>query len=180
MHTGMSHTLSFPSATVDHPSGRNLDMSVIHRIVRHVRILCEQCFKLHFRYNRIHKETACIAQYFRIRQLGLPDGNNDPAYILQIYLTSLFLQFRTDISIFQMEDRMLFQPIGYESHCIFSFQFLFEDTFPICITAFLPHEPAFFSGFQSKRIYRNNQILGFHTIGTDILYGRCPDFTGNQ
>ena len=67
MHSGVSQSFAFPSALLDEPSCRHFDAS-FGGVVGDVRMLRLQLTELCFADDRVHKERACAADFFRVRQ----------------------------------------------------------------------------------------------------------------
>lgn len=62
---------ALPSALLNHPSGRNLDMLLVNYIMRHTIVLCCKALVHVAVHNGIHEEAACIAHNLRVGQLCL-------------------------------------------------------------------------------------------------------------
>ena len=156
-------------------------MRIIDCIMRHTRIKSSQFFVLSLLYNRIHKETACITQHLRIRQFCLSNFYDDITKLLGCRLSNtLSLERRTDITIIQIRTEGFLQTVNHMRHQILILPLMLKFTLTVTILAVSIIKHHYPARSYLNRFHLIYNILGFHTIGTNILNRTGTYFTRNN
>ena len=171
MYPCRSQGASFPATLVNHPACRNLLVVFVHRIVRHSGILSSQRVVLLTRHHRIHKETAGIAQFLRVRKLGATNVDNDLTQLLCGRLAdALTLKFATDIAIVKTRLEHRFKLIDNHRDEETVLPVVLEAALAIAILTVLTRNQAQTPCSNLHGMNLSNQVFDLHPVSTNILY----------
>ena len=169
-------TDGFPLAATlfDKPCSGDFD-TAIDFIMGDSGILRLQGFELRDGDDGVFEETACGTEFFHLWEFLTADTDDGIAHLAQ----RLRIE-GAEVAIAEVQDGVFLQAIDDACYDIPPTEFVFEDTVAIAVTALLVGESVRFASSDFDRIDADNDIFGFHAIGTDILHRRGSHLTGNM
>ena len=181
VHAGTSQRTAFPTALVNHPTGRNLLVLVVDEVMGHGGIGSLKLFELLATDHGIHKEAACIAHHLRIGQLLTAYVDDDRTQLFgRGMVDATALQLCTDIAIVQARRKNGRELIGDVGDEIAVLPLLLETALAIAVLAVAIGKTAQSAGLNLNGFDADYQVFNLGTIGSDILHGTGSHVARNE
>ena len=132
-------------------------------------------------YHRIDKETACISLYGSVGQLVFPNPYNYVAQLSGCRLgNAVGIQFCSNLPVVNLREELPRQPVSNVRDEETPAPVVLETALAIAIVALRCSYDNTLARLKVDSLYTVDNIFYLHSVGTNVLNGRCADVAGYE